>query len=100
MARKTYSYDQRVRLLIAAMDLCPNCEKEFRKFAEVPGRDAFELFREVIWKWFGQWSHGRGCPPEAFPGPTQDSPGTRQEALEPAPVQPAPEQGVEPPWQA
>ena len=79
MSRRDYTMQQKMKLLAAALDLCPTCEAEYVKYAFVPGRgDPFELFREILWKWFGQWSHGAGCPPEAFPEARSGAPADAQ----------------------
>jgi hypothetical protein len=84
MARKRiFTYDERLRMLAAAMDFCPDCQREMDSFARQQGKDVFTLIREVIWKWYGQWPHGAGCPqPEAAATAAPEAQAEPRKALE------------------
>ena len=49
-------------LIARALKLCPACRADFKKFAESSGRSLTQVFRYEIWKYFGEWNHGEGCP--------------------------------------
>ena len=57
-----FTYAERVRMLMAAFEMCPECQAEFKRFAEVPGRDAIEFMRDLLWNLWQNWPHGAGCP--------------------------------------
>lgn len=95
MAR-VFTHAEKVKLLMAALDLCPECRREFLNYANVPGRDAIVLIKEQVWKIWGNWPHGAGCPgPEAPAGTSPGAPvgaGTgpgHQEVLASTPPAPA-----------
>ncbi len=76
-----FSYQERLKMINAAMEFCPECQRELAKFASDKGTDVFGLIREVIWKWYGQWPHGEGCPPEVPARTAPDALGSRQAGL-------------------
>lgn len=77
-----FSYEDRLTMLVAALELCSECRRDLTAFASARGMDLFTLIREAIWNWYGQWPHGDGCPtsrasggmaPDASDRPRNDS---------------------------
>lgn len=57
------TYEQRLKMLKAALGICDECWPDFMRFAANQGSgDIFEKVRQVVWGWWGEWPHGLGCP--------------------------------------
>lgn len=57
-----FSYADRVKMLAAALEFCPACQEEFSRYAAGQGSDIISFIREQLWKIWGTWDHGAGCP--------------------------------------
>lgn len=90
--KKTFTYQERLKFLMAAFEFCPNCRQEFLRFAEVPGRDAIAFMRDLLWNLWQNWPHGAGCPRPEVPaaerpestGPLQTLPAVAAAAQQPS----------------
>jgi len=77
------TYDQRVRALSLSLDMCQDCARDLDIYAKSRGMDVFVVIRELLWKSWGHWSHGHGCPP---PLPVQAISHDNPESSERAPA--------------
>ena len=49
-------------LVMDGLELCPKCREDLRKFSSGMRRSVGSVVREILWKWWGTWPHGLGCP--------------------------------------
>ena len=75
MPRREFTYSERLKMIMAAFEMCPDCQSEFLRFAEVPGRNAIDFMRDLLWNLWQNWPHGSGCPrPEVREVPATTAP--------------------------
>lgn len=60
MARFTQA--EKIKMIMAAFEFCPSCQKQFLEYASGSGSDPVRFMRELLWRLWGQWPHGEGCP--------------------------------------
>lgn len=58
---------ERIRMLMAAFEFCPACQKQFLEYAAGNGLNPIRFMRELLWKLWGHWEHGEECPQTAQP---------------------------------
>lgn len=77
-----FTQAEKIKMLMAAFEFCPACQKQFLEYAAGAGTDPIKFMRELLWKLWGMWEHGEGCPqlvqPEAPARAAQVAPEERR----------------------